>query len=260
MTTSNHIPRARRVLRSEKLQSFHMPSPGCRVTCPRVELIALPQKVLKNLNATAHPRPFACVVPVQLAPFLLHQPPQDLDAALERRVVHQVALVDISSLGPQMRPRKTRQDLEGVADPLKPTQSVPRHLPALPQLQEAVCTLYARCMHAVQLRLHLLPEVLLLLSEEPAGHRQGEQVVLLDVLVEDLLPQLGRQAPKELLVLASSLAHKVTNSFFARALLFPFLALPNKRMTSSFLNTRGSSSSLASSVSSTLARFVEGSP
>ena len=77
----------------------------------------------------------------------------------------------------------TRHDLKGVADPSKPTQSVRRHLPALLQPEEAVW---------VQVRLHLLPEVLLLLSEKPAGHREGEQVVLIQVLVEDLLPKLGR--------------------------------------------------------------------
>ena len=61
-----------------------------------------------------------------------------------------------------------------------------RHLPSLPQIDE---------VFFAQVGLQLLPEVLLLLSEEPAGHGKGEQVVLLDILVEDLLPQLGRQAP-----------------------------------------------------------------
>eukprot|EP00215_Chloropicon_roscoffensis_P001591 CAMPEP_0198462350 /NCGR_PEP_ID=MMETSP1456-20131121/857_1 /TAXON_ID=1461544 ORGANISM="Unidentified sp., Strain RCC1871" /NCGR_SAMPLE_ID=MMETSP1456 /ASSEMBLY_ACC=CAM_ASM_001119 /LENGTH=62 /DNA_ID=CAMNT_0044187535 /DNA_START=141 /DNA_END=325 /DNA_ORIENTATION=+ len=62
-----------------------MPFAGCPGTCPLIELVALPPKVLQNLNAAAHPRPKACFL-VQLPPLLLYQPPQDLDAALERRV------------------------------------------------------------------------------------------------------------------------------------------------------------------------------
>ena len=64
-----------------------------------------------------------------------------------------------------------------------------RQLPALLQLEEAVW---------VQVRLPLLPEVLRRVSEELARHREGEQVVLLDVLVDDLRPQLGRKLFKEL--------------------------------------------------------------
>ena len=66
----------------------------------------------------------------------------------------------------------------------------------------------------------------------------------------------GGRRLKRFSFLAFSFSHKLNNSFFARAFPFPF-ALANKRTSSSFLRTRGSSSSLASS---TLARFAEGSP
>ena len=72
----------------------------------------------------------------------------------------------------------------------------------------------------------------------------------------------SRHPPKVFSFLAWRSAHKVNSSSFARALSSPFpfaLAFSNKRTTSSFLSTRGSSSSF-SSASSTLARFVEGSP
>ena len=68
----------------------------------------------------------------------------------------------------------------------------------------------------------------------------------------------GGRRLKRFSFLAFSFSHKLNNSFFARAFPFPFALLSsNKRTTSSFLRTRGSSSSLASS---TLARFAEGSP
>ena len=68
----------------------------------------------------------------------------------------------------------------------------------------------------------------------------------------------GGRSLKRFSFLAFSFSHKVNNSFFARAFPFPF-ALANKRTTSSFLRTRGSSSS-SLLASSTLARFAEGSP
>ena len=65
----------------------------------------------------------------------------------------------------------------------------------------------------------------------------------------------GGRRLKRFSFLAFSFSHKLNNSFFARAFPFPFALLSsNKRTTSSFLRTRGSSSSLASS---TLARFAE---
>ena len=68
----------------------------------------------------------------------------------------------------------------------------------------------------------------------------------------------GGRRLKRFSFLAFSFSHKVNNSFFARAFPFPF-ALANKRTSSSFLRTRGSSSS-SLLASSTLARFAEGSP
>ena len=222
--TSPVIPRARRVQASQKLQSFQAPSLRHPITCHRIELVALSRKALQNLNAAAHPRPFACC-PVQLPLLLLNQPPQDLDAALERRVVQQLALVHRSpyplASSPPAR-EKTRQDLEGVADPLKPTQAVRRSLPAVLQLKEVV---------SVQDRFQLPTEDLRRVSEEPAGHREGEKVVLVQVLVEDLLTELGRQAPQELLVLGLQLgAHGAQGLRCTRALKDELLPPPHKRV------------------------------
>ena len=185
--TSHLTPRAGRVQTSQKLQSFQAPFPGCPVTYTLSEVVAHIYQVRQNLNAAAHHRPPAGV-PFQLPPLLLHQPPQDFDAALLRCAVQQVALVR-RSLDLISQPLKTRQDLEGVADPAIPTKGVRRHKRLL--TEEAV-------RRFLQVRLHLLPEDLRRVSEEPAGHRKGDQVVLLDALVDNLRPQLFRQLFEEL--------------------------------------------------------------
>ena len=195
--TNPFTPRGRRVQTSEELQSFQVPSPRRSTTCVTPsEVVAFSPQVFQNVNAATPSRPLACE-PVRLAPLLLNQPPQNLNAAPERRVVHQFALVPRSIYPPEVLRHQrvhliTRHELEGGADPLKPTQAVRRHLPALPQLEEVVF---------VQVRFQLPTEALRRVSEEPARHREGEQVVLFQVLVEDLLPLLGKQAPQVLLVL-----------------------------------------------------------